>query len=81
MGGCLWFAVPPIGSYFCDDDWIAVIACMCAAFGSVLQEKDIQGAFSVSDMVGTVQLVPVVYRCTGITKGDNRRLFLLCART
>ena len=45
-----------------------------------LQEKNFPGIISFFDMVGALQLIPVVYRSSRTSEIHYRRFFLLCTR-
>ena len=45
-----------------------------------LQEKNFPGIISFFDMVGALQLIPVVYRSSRASEIHYRRFFLLCTR-
>ena len=45
-----------------------------------LQEKNFPGIISFFDMVGALQLIPVVYRSCRASEIHYRRFFLLCTR-
>ena len=45
-----------------------------------LQEKNFPGIISFFDMVGALQLIPMVYRSSRTSEIHYRRFFLLCTR-
>jgi len=47
---------------------------------SFLQEKNFPGIISFFDMVGALQLIPMVYRSSRTSEIHYRRFFLLCTR-
>ena len=70
----------PSVSPVCHDDRITLTPGWSTTVRRFLQEKNFPGIISFFDMVGALQLIPVVYRSSRASEIHYRRFFLLCTR-